>query len=334
MLKTMREGGAYFIKGVMLVVVITFIGTIFVVWGVKSTPGSLGGRGVAAVVGDTEITAEEFQVALRRQVEMYKQLFGDKLDEKLLASLNLKQQVLDRLIRQLLVLQYAERAGITVGPEELVAEIRRFPAFQEKEGGFSRQRYLDLLQANRLTPERFEADLRRDLIARKVDGLIRESVKVSDAEAREALMRARRQLTVEVAQLPAGEAGKKQAETITLATGKGKSLKDASQEAGVSTKQIGPFPAGLPPKEIPDPEAFRQAVGTLRPNEMSPLVAGQQASYLLRLVSEQEAPSSDLEKDLATYRTQLLFAKREAVVSDWVRQLRQGTKVTVEPSSL
>ena len=41
MLKKMREGSAYFIKGVMLVVAITFIGTIFVVWGVKSTPGDL-----------------------------------------------------------------------------------------------------------------------------------------------------------------------------------------------------------------------------------------------------------------------------------------------------
>jgi hypothetical protein len=50
MLKTMREGSAFFIKGVMVVVVLTFVGTIFVVWGVKSTPGELGRRGVIAVV--------------------------------------------------------------------------------------------------------------------------------------------------------------------------------------------------------------------------------------------------------------------------------------------
>ena len=30
MLKTMREGGAHFIKGVMLVLVVAFIGTIFI----------------------------------------------------------------------------------------------------------------------------------------------------------------------------------------------------------------------------------------------------------------------------------------------------------------
>ena len=109
MLKTMREGSAFFIKGVMVFVVVTFVGTIFVVWGVKSTPGELGRRGVIAVVGDREIMATDYQDALRRQVEMYKQLFGDKLDEKMLESMNLKQQVLERLIRRALVLQYAER---------------------------------------------------------------------------------------------------------------------------------------------------------------------------------------------------------------------------------
>jgi hypothetical protein len=334
MLKTMREGSGFFIKGVMLVVVVTFIGTIFVVWGVKSTPGDLGRRGVVAVVGGTEIMADDYNQALRRQVEMYKQLFGDQWDEKLLASLNLKQQVLDRMVRRLLVLQYAERVGLEVGPEELVAEVQRFPAFADKDGTFSKQRYLDLLKANRLTPERFEADMRRDLTERKVESLVRESVKVSDAEARETFRRARRQLTVEVAQLPAGDEGKKLAETITLATGKGKSLRDASQEAGVTIKQYGPFPASIPPQEVPDPEAFRQAASVLRPNEMSPLVAGPKASYLLRLVKAEDPPAENFEKNLETFRTQLLFSKREMVLGDWVRQLRQTAKVSVEPENL
>jgi hypothetical protein len=334
MLKTMREGGAYFIKGVMLFVVVTFIGTIFVVWGVKSTPGGPGDRGLVAVVGDTQITAEEFQGLLRRQVEMYKQLFGDKFDEKLLASVNIKQQVLDRMIRRALVLQYAERAGIATGPEELVVEIQRFPAFHDKDGSFSKQRYLDVLRANRLPAERFEADLQRDLTERKVEGLIRESVKVSDGEAREAFRQARRQLTVEVAQLPTGDEGRKKAEVITLATGKGKSLKEASQEAGVAVKQFGPFPASIPPKEIPDPEPFRQAAYQLRPNETSPLVSGQQAFYLLRLVSQDDPPSADFEKDLANYRLQYLYGKREAVLTDWVNQLRQMVKVNVLAENL
>ncbi len=333
MLKTMREGSAFFIKGVMVFVVLTFVGTIFVVWGVKSTPGELGRRGVIAVVGDTEIMADDYQGALRRQVEMYKQVFGDKLDETMLESLNLKQQVLERLIRRALVLQYAERTRLDVGAEELVAEIQRIPAFAGKDG-FNRQRYLDVLRANRLSPERFEAEMRRDLTERKIEGLVRDSVKVSEPEAREVFLRVRRQLTVEVAQLPAGEDGKKAAETITLATGKGKTLAAAGKEAGVPVKTYGPFPVTTPPKEIPDPEEFRQAVNFLKPGETSPLVPGEKASYLLRLVSEKAPSLEEFDKDKAAFQMQLLMTKREAVLGDWVRQLRQAAKVTVETAVL
>src|SRR5574342_647155 len=114
MLKTMREGSAYFVKGVMLAVVAAFIGTIFVVWGVKSTPGDLARRGIVATVADTAISTDDYQQALRRQLDMYKQLLGDKVDAKMLESMNIKQQVLNGLIRRILVRQYADRTGIDI----------------------------------------------------------------------------------------------------------------------------------------------------------------------------------------------------------------------------
>jgi parvulin-like peptidyl-prolyl isomerase len=333
MLKSMREGSAYFIKGVMLAVVVAFIGTIFVVWGVKSTPGDLGRRGIVATVADTAISTEEYQQALRRQMDMYKQIFGDKADDKLLESMNIKQQVLNGLIRRILILQYAEQTGIGVSAEELREEIERIPAFGGKDG-FSKQRYLDVLRANRLAPDRFEADMRQDLMARKAESLIRDAVKVSDAEVRDAFRRARRQVTVEVVQLPAAEEGKKLADTITVAIGKGKSLAAASQEAGVTAKQLGPFPTSAPDKDIPDPDAFRQAVNLLKPGETSPLVTGQKASYLIRLVSQQDPPEADFEKEKASFRTQVLAAKRESVLTDWLQQLRKTAKVTIDQESL
>ncbi len=333
MLKRMREGGAYFIKGVMLVIVVAFIGTIFVVWGVKSTPGDLGRRGVVAQVGGTEISTDDYQQALRQQIDMYRQLFGDKFDEKLLDSLNLKQQVVEQLIRRVLVLQYAERMGVEVSSGELADEIRRIPAFGGQDG-FSRRRYLDVLRANRLTPERFEADLRRNLAERKMEGLIRGAVKVSDGELREAFRQVHRQLTAEVVQLPAGEEGKKLADSITVAVGQGKSLADASREAGTPAKRYGPFPLDALPKEIPDPDAFRQGVALLRPGEGSPLITGQKASYLVRLLEQQDPTEAEFEKDKAAFRDQFLLQKRASVLGDWLRQLRQTAKVTVDQDSL
>jgi parvulin-like peptidyl-prolyl isomerase len=333
MLRTMREGGAYFIKGVMLVVVITFLGTIFVVWGVKSTPGDLGRRGVVATVGNTEITQEEYQQALRRQIEMYKQLFGDKLDDKLLEAMNVKQSVTERLIRRAVTLQYAAAQGLEAGPEEVAEAIRQYPAFGGA-GEFTRKRYLEVLKANRLTPEWFELQVRNDLTERKVEDLVRESVKAADAEVREAFRQARRKLTVEVVQLPVGDEGKRLADKITVATAKDASLAAAAKEAGVSAKTVGPFPASAPPPEIPDPQPFRQAVASLKVGETSPLVVGQKASYLVRLASQEEPAAAEFEKEQAGFRAQFLAYKREAVLSDWMREVRKGVEVTVDTASL
>jgi parvulin-like peptidyl-prolyl isomerase len=329
----MREGSAYFIKGVMLVVVLAFVGTIFVVWGVKSAPGDLAGRGFVASVGDTLISADEYQQAYRRQVEMYRQVLGDKLDEKTLESMNLKQQVLERLIRRALVLEYAEGQGIAVSGQELAGEITRIPVFAGKDG-FSRQRYLDLLRANRLTPERFERDLQQDLVERKVEGLVREAAKVSEAEAKEQYQRVRRRLTVEVVQLPAGDEGKKKADAITVALGKGISLAAAGREVGAAVKQLGPFPAAAPPADIPDPVQVRQALSTMKVGETSPLVAGEKASYLLRLAAEHEPPAADFEKEKDAFTAQLLAFKREMLFADWLNQVRREAKVTVDFENL
>lgn len=333
MLKRMREGSAYFIKGVMLLVVVAFIGTIFVVWGVKSTPGDLARRGVVATVAGTDISADDYQQALRQQIEAYKQVFGDRFDQKMLDSMSLKRQVVEQLIRRVLVLQYAERMGIGVSAEELAEEIRQMPVFAGKDG-FNRQRYLDILRANRLTPERFEAEVRRSLIDRKMENLIRGAVKVSEPEVREAFRQVRREVTVEVVQLPAGEEGRKLADKITVAIGQGKSLAAASREADVTAKPFGPFPLDTTPKEIPDPEAFRQAANLLKVGETSPLVTGQKASYLIRLVSQQDPPEAEYEKAKEAFRAQLLLQKRAAVFADWLLELRRMAKVTVDQDSL
>ena len=335
MLKRMREGSAYFVKGVMLLVVVAFIGTIFVVWGVKSTPGDLGRRGVVATVSGVEIPVDDYQQALRQQLEVYKQLFGDKIDQKVLESLDLKRQVVEQLIRRVLVQQYAERVGIGVSAEELADEIRRMPAFAANDG-FSRQRYLDILRANRLTPERFEADLRRGMVERKVEALIRGAAKLSESEAKEAYREIHRQVTAEIVQLPTGEEGKKLADKITVDVGQGKSLAEASRGANFSAKMYGPFPLDTLPKDILDPEAFRQGISLLKPGETSPLVTGQKASYLIRLVSQLDPSDAEYEnsKDKDAFRGQLLLQKRAAVFADWLLEQRRRANVTVDQDVL
>ena len=57
----------------------------------------------------------------------------------------------------------AERAGISVSDEEVSEMIRRDPSFQQN-GAFSFQLYKALLADNSITPERFEASLKRRVV--------------------------------------------------------------------------------------------------------------------------------------------------------------------------
>jgi len=121
---------------------------------------------------------------------------------------------------------------------------------------------------------------------------------------------------------------------ITLALGQGRSFAEAGRGAGAPAKPFGPFPLDAPPKEIPDPEAFRQAVSLLRPGEVSPLVTGQKASYLIHLLRQQDPAEAAFEKEKEAFRARLLVQKRATVFSDWLHQLRQTAKVTVDQDNL
>ena len=57
-------------------------------------------------------------------------------------------------------LMVAERSGISVSDAEVAEAIRRDPSFQQN-GAFSFQLYSALLADNSITPERFEASLKR-----------------------------------------------------------------------------------------------------------------------------------------------------------------------------
>ncbi len=114
----------------------------------------IGGQFVVATVGPDRILYDEFSREYARQMNAYRQMLGDKFDEKMLEALRLKEQVLDRLVTHVVLLQRAKALGVIVTPEEVIAEIKRMPVFAQR--GFSKADYLFLLRRNGMTPEEFE----------------------------------------------------------------------------------------------------------------------------------------------------------------------------------
>ena len=88
---------------------------------------------------------------------------------------------MNQLIDRLLLKQAAARLDLQVADEELVRSIRGIPAFQSG-GVFDPRRYQQMLSLNRLTPETFEVMQRDALLFEKLQRVITDSVKVSEAE--------------------------------------------------------------------------------------------------------------------------------------------------------
>jgi peptidyl-prolyl cis-trans isomerase D len=193
MLDTFRRAQPAVIKGVLGAVVIAFVATIFLEWGWQR-PGPLDTH--LAKVGTEIISVRDYQVAYNNLADFYRRLYQDRFTEELARTLNLKQQALDTLIQRKILLNEAKRQGLTVTDAELIEKVQSFPVFQVG-GSFDRDRYMQILRLNRLTPGDFEQSQREELLLGKLENLIKDGVHVTESEVRDAFWRDKEQVSVD-----------------------------------------------------------------------------------------------------------------------------------------
>jgi len=164
-----------FLLGVIIVVFIAFYG--------GSNYQSQGAPDVAEVNGDA-ISQREFGLQYQKTLERYRELLKGSLTPEMLKSLNLKNTLLEELIQKRLLRQEAQELGLTASDDELMDAIGQVREFQVA-GRFNKERYLQLLRANRLTPGEFEEEQREQLTIQRLYGVILDSTRITDAEMRE-----------------------------------------------------------------------------------------------------------------------------------------------------
>jgi len=177
MLRYLRENtGNWIIKIFLGIIVI-----VFVFLGV----GSFGSKrnDSVATINDEPITIKEYQQAYKAMVDQMRARFGKNLNDDILKALNVKQQALESLIEQKIILTEADKLGITVSKKELQKNLLSIKAFQ-KNGKFNLALYKKVLSLNSLNPEIFEQNQVHSLIQQKVRDLVLSTVNVSDLEAK------------------------------------------------------------------------------------------------------------------------------------------------------
>ena len=171
-----------------------FLGAIIVVFVISFGPGSFarGGGGCAgapasyaARVNGKTIPAAEWEQQYAQLLRFYQQQAGDQLTPELAAQLGLGEQALSSLVDRKLAVQEARRRGIVVTNQEVSEAVHREPAFQEN-GQFSYDTYLDIVNRNFGSPAKYEEGLRQDLLVRKMQTALAETVKVPESEVHEA----------------------------------------------------------------------------------------------------------------------------------------------------
>lgn len=123
---------------------------------------------VAKVAGQ-EISQREWDAAHARQLERFKQMFGDQFNPAMFDTPDAKMGTLENLVAQKAMSKNVMDSHLTVSDEAVRKTILEIQGLTDADGKFNKDRYKQLLAAQGMTPERFEASLRHDLAVQQVN---------------------------------------------------------------------------------------------------------------------------------------------------------------------
>ena len=162
----------------------------FALWGIDSYQRGGVRAGDVADVDGQKISEQEFSEAMRQQQDRLRSMLGKDFDPAMFDSVAIRMELLEGMISQRLLMQHAVRNHLNVSNETLIETTMSIPAFQV-DGKFSRELYDTMLRNERMSPDTFDAALRRDLLVQQLSGAVADSGLASKAAARQfALLRA------------------------------------------------------------------------------------------------------------------------------------------------
>lgn len=144
----------------------------FGAWGVGDMITGGGLPTEVAEVGETKISAREFNRTFREEMERSRRILGAQLDSQQARQLGLADAALDGLIDRRLISLEAEDLGLLVGDDQIRQQVRAQAAFRNQMGQFDNGVYRQVLQRNGLTEQRYIDGLRGDLTRSHLTGVI------------------------------------------------------------------------------------------------------------------------------------------------------------------
>jgi peptidyl-prolyl cis-trans isomerase D len=186
MMKIMRK----LTKQILWIVIVAFVGTIIFAWGMEFSGKNKQKKGVIATINGQDIEIYAFQQVYDQALRQMEKEKGD-VDEQ--TASQLREDVWNNLVNQMLLNQEIQKKKIQVSDLELYEylklyppkELQENPAFQTKDGKFDYQKYQQALNDPRIPWKQVEDYIRPNLQLAKLQQSIVTLVRVTDEETKE-----------------------------------------------------------------------------------------------------------------------------------------------------
>lgn len=185
MMKIMRK----LTKQILWIVIAAFVGTIIFAWGMEFSTKKKR-QGIIATINGQDIQLTTFQTFYDQTLKETEQSKGEVDDQ---TADQIREEVFNRLVNDILLQQETKKRGITVTDAEVFEYLKRFPPkeimenenFKTKDGKFDYQKYLQALADPRIPWDQVEPYVRSNLTMSKLQQSVIGLVRVTDEEVKQ-----------------------------------------------------------------------------------------------------------------------------------------------------
>ena len=158
---------------------IAFVGAGFVGWGAYDMNTNRAKS--VAKVGSRNISISQFQQKYSTMYEYYLSASNGKFNQEQAEQMGLDKVVLQRLIQDNVMLNYADELGLGVSDEEIILALMVDPNFMV-DGKFDKAKYENSLKQARISPKDYEKNLADSLLLDKLFNALRINANSKDLD--------------------------------------------------------------------------------------------------------------------------------------------------------
>ncbi len=170
----------------MQIILFVLIFPSFVLFGIQGYDHLTGEANLAAKVGGIPISMQQFDQTQREQVARLQQALGGRIDISAIDTPAMRMRTLDGMIDQLLIELAVNKQHLVVGDaavQQAILQIPQIAALRRPDGSFDVAAYRNLLEAQGMSTQQFEAQVRAQLLQQQAVGAIGDAAIASHALA-------------------------------------------------------------------------------------------------------------------------------------------------------